>query len=388
MKKDSRHKYITYRADRDTYQITFPVTVPDPTSKKGVKKEKITKQCKTLEEALDERERLMTLFHLDSSLLLTLEKEHEKPEPLEEQEFSRLLLEWFETIKSRELSVSSVVFYRKQVNLVALALKGRKVKEITTSMLDAIILAEERRGKGITRAIRTRSAINSFLTTIGKADMKSRVKIIERYKRREALTEQEAHKILAYLIKRRNSYSFLFYMFFATGCRRSELLGLTWRYVDFKHGEIRIENVLLRNERYEYELVDKTKTKAGKRNICLPPQAMKRLKFWYIIRKSQGHAEPDDLVFVNDYERHMNPNKVSMYFHEAVVACGIKKHVSLHSARHTFASVLANAGVPLFIIQKAGGWGSLATLERIYLHEDTGKTREYLQKSGIWDDVL
>lgn len=383
MRKDAKHKYITYRTDRDTYQITFPVTVPDPGSKKGVKKEKITKQCKTLEEALDERERLMTLFHLDSSLLLTLEKEHEKPEPLEEQEFSRLLLEWFETIKSRELSVSTRRLYRRQVNLIALALKGKKVRDVTRHMLDAIVMAQERRSKS--NGVKTQNAINTFLRTINKTELKSRVRIIESRKPREALTEQEARDVLSYISKRRPLYSFLYYMFFITGCRRSELLGLTWRCVDFTRGEIYIENVLLRNERYQYELVNRTKTPAGKRAICLPPPVMKRLKFWQIIRKSQGKADPDDFVFLNSRGTHMNPAQVTEYFHDAVKAVSIKKNVTLHSTRHTFATILANEGVPLYIIQKMGGWKNLGTLERIYLHENTERTREYLEKAGFYD---
>lgn len=382
MKKDARHKYITYRADRDTYQITFPVTVPDPTSKKGVKKQKITKQCKTLDEALEERERLMTLYHLDSSLLLTLEKETEPQKPLEEQEFSRLILEWFETIKSRELSVSTRRLYRRQVELIALALKGKKIKDVTRSMLNAIVMAQEIHSKS--NAVKTQCTINRFLRAIGKQDLRSTVQVIETHKRREALTEEEAKKVLLYIAKRRPVYSFLYYMFFITGCRRSELLGLTWRYVDFTRSEIHIVNVLLRNERYQYELVNRTKTPAGRRTICLPPQAMKRLKFWKIVRDSQGQADPDDFVFLNSRGKHMNPAQVTEYFHDSVKAVGIKKNVTLHSTRHTFATTLANEGVPLYVIQKMGGWKNLETLERVYLHENTERTREYLEKAGFY----
>ena len=384
MKKDSRHKYITYRADRDTYQITFPVTVPDPTSKKGVKKEKITKQCKTLEEALDERERLMTLFHLDSSLLLTLEKETEPQKPLEEQEFSKLFLEWFETIKSRELSVSSIQLYRKQVNLVALALRGRKIKDLSRTMFNAIVMSEEARGHGRSRALKARNAINSFLTDIQKPDLKVRVRIVERYKRREAFSDQELKRVFQYIDKKRPAYSFLYRMFFLTGCRRSELLGLTWRDVDFDHNCIRIEGALLRTEHYRFVRVDRTKTKASRRTIFVPARAMARLRFWYKMRQ----AELDDFVFLTKFGNPFNPMIVSQHFHEAILACGIKKNVSLHSARHTFATTLANAGVPMYVIQKQGGWGSLQTLETRYLHEDAEKARRYMEKSGLWDWML
>lgn len=384
MKKDTRqsYKYISYRKDRDSWQVTFPVTVPDPTSKKGVKKQNIIKQCKTLEEALDERERMMTLFHLDSSLLIKLEKEAEPQEPLEEQEFSKLLLEWFDTIKSKELSVSTRRLYRRQVNLIALALKGKKIKDVTRHMLDAIVMAQEKHSKS--NGVKTQNAINTFLRTINKTELKSRVRIIESRKPREALTEQEAKDVLSYISKRRPLYSFLYYMFFVTGCRRSELLGLTWRYVDFTRSEIHIVNVLLRNERYQYELVNRTKTPAGKRVICLPPQAIKRLKFWKIIREAQGQADPDDFVFLNSRGNHMNPAQVTEYFHDAVKAVGIQKNVTLHSTRHTFATILANEGVPLYIIQKMGGWKNLQTLEHIYLHENTERTREYLEKAGFY----
>lgn len=382
--KDARHKYITYRADRDKYQVTFPITVPDPNSRKGVKKKKIVKQCKTLADALAERDRLMKLYHLDASLLNTLENDAEPPAPLEEQDFSKLLLEWFETIKSRELSVSSIGFYRRQVDLVAIALQGRKLKDISVPLLNAVILSTGRSSQN--SAIKTKGAINTFLSDIRKPELKSNLRLKGKTvgrREREALTAQEVKKILAYITKKHPAYIFLYKMFFLTGCRRSELLGLTWRCVDFDNNTIRIENTLLLDEHYKVVLAHRTKTAAGKRTICLPAKAIKRLKFWYIMRK----ASLDDFVFINSKGAPVNPQQVSIYFHKAVRACKIKKYVSLHSARHTFATNLANAGVPMYIIQKQGGWSSLKILESHYLHEDAERARTYIKESGIWDEL-
>lgn len=382
--KDARHKYITYRADRDKYQVTFPITVPDPNSRRGVKKKKIIKQCKTLADALAERDRLMQLYHLDASLLNVLENDKEQPAPLDEQDFSKLLLEWFDTIKSRELSVSSIRFYRRQVDLVAIALQGRKMKDISVPLLNAVILSTGRNSQN--SAIKTKGTINTFLADIRKPELKSNLRLkgrTARRRERESLTAQEVRKILAYIAKRYPAYSSLYKMFFLTGCRRSELLGLTWRCVNFDDNTIRIENTLLMDEHYKVVLAHRTKTAAGKRTICLPAKAIKRLKFWYVVRK----ASPDDFVFINRKGEAINPQQVSAYFHRAVRACKIKKYVSLHSARHTFATNLANAGVPMYIIQKQGGWSSLKILESHYLHEDAEKAKAYIESSGVWDEL-
>lgn len=57
----TQHKYISYRKDRACYIVSI---------RYGEKNEKrVTKTCKTLEQALEQRETLMNLLKLDESIL-------------------------------------------------------------------------------------------------------------------------------------------------------------------------------------------------------------------------------------------------------------------------------------------------------------------------------
>ena len=58
--------------------------------------------------------------------------------------------------------------------------------------------------------------------------------------------------------------------------------------------------------------------------------------------------------------------KYNEYIKEAAKAAGIDKPVTTHWARHTGATLLLNAGVPIEIVSKVCGHASVKMTERIY----------------------
>lgn len=74
----------------------------------------------------------------------------------------------------------------------------------------------------------------------------------------------------------------------------------------------------------------------------------------------------DSLVFLNKLRRQNCPKKITEYFKTAIRAVEIEKNVSLHSTRHTFATQLITARVPIPVVQRLGGWGKPNTLLSIY----------------------
>ena len=61
---------------------------------------------------------------------------------------------------------------------------------------------------------------------------------------------------------------------------------------------------------------------------------------------------------------------------------GIGKRLSFHVARHTFASHLANAGVPLYIVAKLLGDKSLDMVHRVYTNTERTELIEAMKKLG------
>ena len=58
--------------------------------------------------------------------------------------------------------------------------------------------------------------------------------------------------------------------------------------------------------------------------------------------------------------------KYNAYLKEVAVAAGIDKPVTTHWARHTGATLLLNAGVPIEIVSKVCGHSTIKMTERIY----------------------
>jgi len=133
-----------------------------------------------------------------------------------------------------------------------------------------------------------------------------------------------------------------------TGIRRAELYHLRWKDVDLKTEQIRV---------WPYEgFVPK-----GKRPRAIPlnDEAFKTIK---VLKKSRNKTE---FVF--------RPYKSIYYlrekFTELLKELGIKG--TLHDLRHTFASHLAMAGVPIPVISELLGHSNLSTTE-VYAHLSPG----------------
>ncbi len=82
----------------------------------------------------------------------------------------------------------------------------------------------------------------------------------------------------------------------------------------------------------------------------------------------------DDILFLNNRGAKLSRVMVSNIIKQLAIKAGIKKHISPHTFRHSFATVLLEGGADLRAIQEMLGHESIATTE-IYTHLD----RSYLQ---------
>lgn len=145
-----------------------------------------------------------------------------------------------------------------------------------------------------------------------------------------------------------------------TGLRRSELLGLRWRDVDWTAQRVRVRNAYVLGEHSSEGKSDLS----TRRSVPLADRLVGELGRWH---SRSSYAEPDDLVFAHpQIGTALDPTKVSKRFKAACADAGVRV-VRFHDLRHTFATRLAAAGQPLRVIQEFLGHADSKTTQ-IYSH--------------------
>jgi integrase/recombinase XerD len=105
------------------------------------------------------------------------------------------------------------------------------------------------------------------------------------------------------------------------------------------------------------------------RNVMLSPEMLELLRQWWKVRPSRFNAgiPPQERWLFPSRKnagKPMTTRQLSRLFHEATAAAGIKKSVSLHALRHSFATHLLERGTDIRIIQALLGHDKLDTTAR------------------------
>jgi integrase len=141
-----------------------------------------------------------------------------------------------------------------------------------------------------------------------------------------------------------------------TGMRRNEMLGLAWRHIDLDAGRLTIEQSLEQTATHGIR-IKAPKTRHGRRTISLPAHLVTKLRQHWREQQEQRLA----------IGRHLSPNAITKAWPVAMAEIGMPK-VTLHSLRHTHASMLINAGVDILTISRRLGHSSPTITLNVYGH--------------------
>jgi integrase len=151
-----------------------------------------------------------------------------------------------------------------------------------------------------------------------------------------------------------------------TGCRPEELRALTWSHVDLADGVIAV----WKSDRHGGD----TKTSKSRRTLAIPQRAIQAL-----LRRREQQAQDrakaaelwqeTDLVFTTTIGTMLDPHNLRRDFRKLCRAAGIGGNWSPRELRHTFVSIMSEAGVPLEEIARLAGHSTSVTTERVYRRE-------------------
>jgi integrase/recombinase XerD len=146
---------------------------------------------------------------------------------------------------------------------------------------------------------------------------------------------------------------------YGCGLRAGEVIRLKVKHIDSAQKIIRVEQSKGRKDR----------------NVMLSPEMSDLLRQWWKVRPSRDDATTplqERWLFPGRRPgKPMTTRQLSRLFHEAAAAAGIKKRVTLHALRHSFATHLLERGTDIRIIQALLGHEKLDTTAR-YTRVATG----------------
>ncbi|KPL17348.1 MAG: integrase [Bacteroides sp. SM23_62] len=182
----------------------------------------------------------------------------------------------------------------------------------------------------------------------------------------EVLNHEEVEQILSQIdlsspAGRRNKA--MLEVLYGCGLRVSELT------------ELRLSHVY-----FDQEFIRVTGKGSKERLVPIGRMALREIRNYLPDRHSLPKIERDheDILFLNRRGRRLSRVMVFTMIKDLVAAAGIKKNVSPHTFRHSFATELIDRGADLRAVQEMLGHESILTTE-IYTHLD----REYLRDAII-----
>jgi integrase len=175
-----------------------------------------------------------------------------------------------------------------------------------------------------------------------------------------------------------------------TGMRKGEALGLRWGDVDLDLQTITVRRVLARAPKVEGRgtlyLVESTKS-GSDRVIDITSQTVAALRRWKTEQAAQrlacppflaglrwGFTFPDDLVFTGSRGEPLDLARPNAILDSITKPLGLG-HWTVHSLRHTSASLSLGAGVPLPVVSQILGHSSIGITHRVYGHLVSGEKK-------------
>ena len=235
--------------------------------------------------------------------------------------------------------------YLRHVEALA-AFLGRSPDTATAEDLRRFQLHQSETGVGVPMLNGAVSALRFFFTTtLDRPDLARRLTAVRRpHKLPEVLSPEEVTLLLE--AAPGPKYKAALSTAYGAGLRVSEVVALKVTDVDSARMMLRIEQGKGRKDRH----------------ALLSPQLLALLRAWWREGRRLGVMLPNGWLFPGRLPVNpMSPRQLNRVVHAAADAVGIKKRVSPHTLRHSFATHLLEQDIDIRVIQVLMGHAKLDT---------------------------
>lgn len=179
----------------------------------------------------------------------------------------------------------------------------------------------------------------------------------------------------------------LVYISLCYGLRRSEVLGLKWKAVNFEDNTLKIEHTVVKGLTIEKK--DRTKSASSKATYKITPKVKE------VFEDLKIKQEENKKLFGNDYiesdyiftwkdGKLFRPDYVTKGFQKVLKKSGFS-HMRFHDLRHSCASILHDKGYSLKKIQEWLRHSDIETTGNIYVH--ILKSRQVIENDNV-DEIF
>ena len=259
------------------------------------------------------------------------------------------------TIRSyaKDLSMFQEFLEEQNPNASWTAVEAEDVREWVIYLMDEQKMA----ASSVNRRLSAMRSFYKYLRRVGRVSINPMEKVVAPKKKRPLpyyVRESEMDKLLELTAEDRSFRGIrdrlVLMMFYETGIRRAELLGMTDASVDLVTKQIKV---------------------TGKRNkqriIPFGEELESEIKAYQIAREETLGQRTFPALFVTEKGTAMNEKQVSKIVKENLSKVTTIKKRSPHVLRHSFATAMLNNKADLTSIQKLLGHESVSTTE-IYTH--------------------
>lgn len=153
----------------------------------------------------------------------------------------------------------------------------------------------------------------------------------------------------------------LFEVLYSTGCRASEIAGMRIDKIDFSKGIVRV-----------FGKGDK------ERVVFLGKMAAAAMGDYLVFRSmrlTKARVADHGFVFINTKGKPLSVRGMEKIVEKRRVGSHMKKHISPHGFRHSFATQLVASGADIRVVQEMLGHSSISTTQ-VYAHVDMERLRK------------